>query len=495
MALPREKVHKDARIMDGTWACKKKSNGVFRARLNLRGFKQIDGEHFDSHSVSSPVASIITIHIVLALIAIVGWFASLVDVRGAFLLGDWESDREIYMEVPKGWAKHYPRGSVLKLLKTVYGARQSAKRFWIKLLKVMDKMHFARSKADPCLYFKWHATFGLILIVSWVDDLAIVGTKGGVEATKKELFKHFDCDDTGEMKEYVGNKVERKNGALKLTQPILLQSFTDEFDIDRDLKVKNPAVPGTVLHPTENKLSNEDQFTFRSGTGKLLHLMKWSRPEIGNAVRELSRWMSAAGMSHLKAMYRVMNYCLNTSERGKVFKPRRTCKPEDLERFEFIIDGYSDSDYAKDPVKRRSVSGFCSFLEGCVLNTKSRMQPITSLSVTEAELVAATECAQDLLFAKNVLESIGLKVRTPMNLNIDNSGCIDLICNWSAGGRTRHMDTRMYFLRELKEEEPPIVMPVYCPTDLNRSDIYTKNCDTATFEEHTSVFCTDEVYN
>lgn len=206
--------------------------------------------------------------------------------------------------------------------------------------------------------------------------------------------------------------------------------------------------------------------------------------------------MTGAGMSHMKAMYRVFNYCLNTSTRGKVFKPRRTCLSKDIEEFEFEIYGYSDSDYAKDPIKRRSVSGYSSFLEGCVVNTKSRMQPITALSVTEAELIAATECAQDLVFIKNVLESIGLKVRLPMNLHIDNSGCIDLICNWSAGGRTRHIDTRMYFLRELKEEEPKsIVMPLYCPTALNRSDIFTKNNDTNTFEEHTSVYCTDEVFD
>ena len=494
LAMPRSQVPKGAKIMDSAWACKKKSNGVFRARLNLRGFKQVDGEHFDSHSVSSPVANIITIHLVLALMAIVSWFAVLVDVRGAFLLGEWESDREIFMEVPKGWAKYYEPDSVLKLLKTVYGARQSAKRFWILLLKVMDEMHFARSKADPCLYFKWDTKYGLLLIISWIDDLAILGTRAGVEATKDELFKHFDCDDTGEMKEYVGNKVDRLGSAVKLTQPVLLQSFTDEFDLQRDHKVKNPAIPGSVLHPTEGKLSSDDMFTYRSGTGKLLHLMKWSRPEIGNSVRELSRYMSGAGMSHMKAMYRVMNYCLNTSQRGKVFKPRRTCKPEEMATFEFVVEGYSDSDYAKDPIKRRSVSGFCSFIEGCVLNTKSRMQPITSLSVTEAELVAATECAQDLLYVKHVMESIGLKVRTPMNLNIDNSGCIDLICNWSAGGRTRHMETRMYFLRELKEEEPPIIMPVYCPTAMNHSDIFTKNCDTATFDEHVRVFCTDDAY-
>jgi hypothetical protein len=80
-------------------------------------------------------------------------------------------------------------------------------------------------------------------------------------------------------------------------EPVLLQSLVDKFKFERDLKVKNPAVPGTVLQPTENKLSPEDLFTYRSGTGKLLHLMKWSRPEIANSVRELSRYMTGVGMS------------------------------------------------------------------------------------------------------------------------------------------------------------------------------------------------------
>jgi Reverse transcriptase (RNA-dependent DNA polymerase) len=115
--------------MDNTWACKKKSNGVYRACWNLHGFRQVNGVHDDSHEVSSPVASIITIHNILALIAILSWYASLVDVNGAFLLGDWESNREIYMEVPEGWEHHYPEGTVLKLLKTVYGRKQCTKSF------------------------------------------------------------------------------------------------------------------------------------------------------------------------------------------------------------------------------------------------------------------------------------------------------------------------------------------------------------------------------
>mmetsp|Transcript_34150 Transcript_34150/g.50705 ORF Transcript_34150/g.50705 Transcript_34150/m.50705 type:complete len:80 (-) Transcript_34150:738-977(-) len=79
-----------------------------------------------------------------------------------------------------------------------------------------------------------------------------------------------------------------------------------------------------------------------------------------------------------------------------------------------------------------------------------------------------------------------------MELKIDNSGCIDLICNWSSGGRTRHMEAKMFWLRELKEEEPSVIVPVYCPSELNRSDTYTKNVSTWLFEEHVKAFCTDD---
>jgi hypothetical protein len=42
----------------------------------------------------------------------------------------------------------------------------------------------------------------------------------------------------------------------------------------------------------------------------------------------------------------------------------------------------------------------------------------------------------------NVLESMGLNVKLPMALEIDNKGAVDLANNWSIGGRTRHVDAR-----------------------------------------------------
>ena len=64
------------------------------------------------------------------------------------------------------------------------------------------------------------------------------------------------------------------------------------------------------------------------------------------------------------------------------------------------------------------------------------MQNCTTLSVTEAEVVAGVECAQQMLFEKNVIESMGLKVKLPMILWMDNKGMVDLFNNWSVAGCT-----------------------------------------------------------
>jgi hypothetical protein len=62
----------------------------------------------------------------------------------------------------------------------------------------------------------------------------VCGTKAGVNKAKSLFKGQFDCDDVGELKEYIGCKVEIVDSTkqyMKLTQPVLLQSYADEFDI------------------------------------------------------------------------------------------------------------------------------------------------------------------------------------------------------------------------------------------------------------------------
>jgi hypothetical protein len=234
------------------------------------------------------------------------------------------------------------------------------------------------------------------------------------------------------------------------------------------------------------ELNQPEHKKFRSGVGKLLHMMRWSRPEIWNAVRELSRRMSKCNNDHMKAMKRVMKYCVDHPERGWMLKPLRTWNGKDKD-FEFIISGKSDSNYATCSETRKSVTGFIVMLEGTVIAVKSGMQKIVALSVTEAEIIALVQCVQEMMYAAKILESLELKVKKPMIIECDNKGAVDLVNGWSIGGGTKHMDIRIMFVRELKEQG---VMSVkWVPTDENESDINTKNTNAKTFNKHIKTMC------
>ena len=78
-----------------------------------------------------------------------------------------------------------------------------------------------------------------------------------------------------------------------------------------------------------------------------------------------------------------------------------------------------------------------------------------------------------------------------MILEVDNQGAIDIVNNWASSGRTRHMDVRYKFLRELKEAN--LLRCVWCPTAENESDAFTKNLSGPTHEKHISKWVgTDE---
>ena len=121
-------------------------------------------------------------------------------------------------------------------------------------------------------------------------------------------------------------------------------------------------------------------------------MTRWSRPEIQNDVRELSRYGSAPNKVNIKALHRCMNYCVSIPQRGWYLKPMRTWDGIDKD-FEFKVGGKSDSDYAKRLITRLSASDYSSMLEGVPVTIQSSMQKTVILSVTEAEAIAAVQCS------------------------------------------------------------------------------------------------------
>ena len=86
-----------------------------------------------------------------------------------------------------------------------------------------------------------------------------------------------------------------------------------------------------------------------------------------------------------------------------------------------------------------------------------------------------------------------LQVELPMILEVNNQGAVDLANNWSAGGRTRHVDVRQNFLRELKEAG--ILIVKWIPGPKNDVDLHTKNLAATDFEKHVAVYTGKDEYS
>ena len=114
-------------------------------------------------------------------------------------------------------------------------------------------------------------------------------------------------------------------------------------------------------------------------------------------------------------------------------------------------------------------------------------QKHVTLSVTEAELAAGVSLVQDMMYVYRIMKSMELQVQLPMLVEMDNSGAKDLANSWSVGGRTRHVDVRMYFLRELKEDG--LISIKHVAGSANEADIFTKNVDAVSLHKHVEQLC------
>jgi hypothetical protein len=78
-----------------------------------------------------------------------------------------------------------------------------------------------------------------------------------------------------------------------------------------------------VAGKKDEALRSATQKKYCSGTGKAMHAMQYSKPEMYNAVQDLSHHMHKAKQDHYKSMLRVLKYSVDTLEQGLVIKPNR----------------------------------------------------------------------------------------------------------------------------------------------------------------------------
>lgn len=121
----------------------------------------------------------------------------------------------------------------------------------------------------------------------------------------------------------------------------------------------------------------------------------------------------------------------------------------------------------------------------------SRGQNTVSISSTEAEYVSLTEVWKEILYVRQILFFMGVKVTLPIRVRVDNSGAIFMTRNSSAGKSTKHIDVWYHFVRKY-EEDGSIILEFVGMLE-NVSDIFTTNTSGQTFYELINKFMNDEV--
>ena len=217
--------------------------------------------------------------------------------------------------------------------------------------------------------------------------------------------------------------------------------FKDNIKILKEFE--EPTGPGVkVMQPKheEAKLTKNEQEDYRSGVGSLLCLLKHSRPDISNCVRELSKVIDGANLANQKILHQAIKFVEHTKNRELVMKPTN--------EFHWNIKVYCDLDYAGDEDNMRRVSGYVIYLNNCPIAWKSRGQKTVALSSTEAEYIALSEVSTEIIFVSEVLKFMEVSISYPIEINLDNVGAIYLAKNASTTTRTEHIDIRYHFIRE-----------------------------------------------
>ena len=482
--LKRSDVPADKRLVGNKWVYKKKDDGRYRARTVALGYSQIPGVDYTENF--APVVNDETFRIALVLQVLNNLDSAQFDVETAFLYGD--LDEEIYMAMPAGYDKYLkengkgdydPKEWCVVLRKSIYGLVQAARQWWKKFKEALEKLGFKPSAADPCLFIRRDKD-GLTFLIIYVDDGSIFGKRAIIAQVLADLGKDFTIKNLGPVQDYVGCHLvlNPKKDTMWILQPKLILELKKKFGamVEGGREAVLPAAPKFVaMRPTEGEPTIDDQLEYRSGVGMLLYLVKHSRPDIANAVRELTKVLGTATIGHHKAMLRTIKYVLETENWGLRLKP-------ETKGGMFALRGLCDSEHCGDRETRISVYGYILEFCGAPIAWKSKGGKSVTLSSTESEYVAISELAKEILFVKQVLESIGIKVQLPIVVGVDNVGAIYLANNHTTSQRTKHIDIRHHFVRQYIEDG--IIKIEFVRGEDNDADIFTKNTTGHIFVKH-----------
>ncbi|CAJ2645128.1 unnamed protein product [Trifolium pratense] len=463
------------RIPDGInvigtkWVYKNKTdeNGDItrnKARLVAQGCTQIEGVDFDE--TFAPVARLESIRLLLAVACILKFKLYQMDVKSAFLNG--YLNEEVYVEQPKGFVDPSFPNHVYKLRKALYGLKQAPRAWYERLTEFLVNHGYKKGGNDKTLFIREEK--GKLMIAQiYVDDIVFGGmSRQMVEHFVHQMQSEFEMSLVGELTYFLGLQVKQMEDTIFISQEKYARNIVKKFGMEGGSHKRTPA-PTHLKLTKDEKGIDVDQSLYRSMIGSLLYLTA-SRPDIMFAVGVCARYQSEPKMSHLTQVKRIFKYVNGTCGYGILYSHGN----------DSTLVGYCDADWAGSADDRKSTSGACFFLGSNLVSWFSKKQNSVSLSTAEAEYIAAGSSCSQLLWMRQMLKEYSVE-QDVMTLYCDNLSAINISKNPIQHSRTKHIDIRHHFIRELVEEK--IVTLEHIASEEHLVDIFTKALDASQFEK------------
>jgi hypothetical protein len=399
-----------------------------------------------------------------------GLFTAFLDIGQAFLHAEFK-DRVVYVRAPHGLKMPYP---FYKLTHSLYGLSSSPAMWFAHLKEKLLLFGLQQSSWEPCLFYDIERR---IFVLVYVDDLCIFAGKQELVEVREHLANHKL--DVTESKNgfYLGLKWDHKpeEKSCFVDQSEYASKILDAFGMQDSHPVCTPGRPNDPLRKDDSK---REFPLYRKLVGKLMYLTL-TRPDLSYAVKELARHASSSNESHWQRAKRVLRYVKGTLGRGILL----VSSPEPMK-----LRAYVDASHANCPDTRRGTSGSVILLGSSPVFFRSKTQHTVASASWEAEIYAALDLVNEVVFFRRLLEELGLGQDGPTEIFIDAESALKTMLKdpGDMSGRARCIDIRLKKIREFVEECTIIFRHV--PTKANPADVLTKDLPT---DQH--VFLSDKI--
>ena len=187
------------------------------------------------------------------------------------------------------------------------------------------------------------------------------------------------------------------------------------------------------------------------------------------ATKCLSYKLASPTLADLTRSKEVLRYLKGTRELN-LYLTIPASNPNDLNKTLKHITGYSDANWAVDPVTRKSTSCTLCYVDQFLLTSECRGQETVALSSGESSMYALGALSAELIFAQAILKEIGLSFL--IHARAESSTARAVATKQRASRKMKHIQTRFLFIQGLVFRKFLSMSSVN--TDVNPSDIGTK---------------------